>query len=111
MRIVARHLLWILIAGLPMQGSAAAFMALSAGQAVSIEPMQADHCDNADKDAGNVDSKCGSCASCCIGACAAPVDYLNPDAHPQPNDSLVSPEPAMTTFIAATLERPPRRCA
>jgi hypothetical protein len=124
MQIVARYLLCILIAVLPMQGSAAAFMALAASQAASGDAMVQDgHCDkvlaaqhhattdadaDAGEDAGNVHSKCSSCASCCIGACAPPVDYSNPALHPQLNDSHASLEPAMTTFISATLERPPR---
>jgi hypothetical protein len=127
MQIVARYLLCILIAVLPMQGSAAAFMALAASQAGSGDVMaQQGHCDkvqaaqhhasvdaddDAGDDAGNAHSKCSSCASCCIGACAPPVDYSNPQLHPQLNDSHGLLEPAMTTFISATLERPPRHRA
>jgi cytochrome c553 len=123
MRIVARYLLWILIAVLPMQGSAAAFMALAASPAAPVAVMTPEgHCDQVgagqhhtasatDADAGQAHSTCSTCASCCIGACAPPADYVPPLPHLQPNDTLASLEPAMTAYIPATLERPPRRPA
>ena len=125
MHIVARYLLWILIAVLPMQGSAAAFMALAASPAGRAQAaMQAGHCgqakasgdhavasSDAADEAGNMHAKCSSCASCCIGAYAPPFDTLNPVPPPQLNDALVLREPAMTAFISATLERPPRQHA
>jgi hypothetical protein len=123
MRIVARYLLWILIAVLPMQGSAAAFMALAASTDAPAAAMaQEGHCDKAvagrhhglgsdDADAADAHSTCSSCASCCIGACAPPADHVTPVPHFQPNGSLALPEPAMTAYIPATLERPPRQPA
>lgn len=96
-------------------------MTLAAGQASAAGvAARAGHCDEARAarhDAGAVDdadlahSKCSSCASCCIGACAPPADVPEPALQPQSEDSLVALEPAMTAHISATPERPPRHHA
>lgn len=126
MKFVARYLLWILIAVLPMQGSAAAWLLHGNGKV----PMTAEggHCGQvamahhaagkaatkaveASDQAGNPHAKCSSCASCCAGASAPPLDLLPSLPHPQVNIAAGLPQPAMTGFIASTPERPPRALA
>lgn len=53
--------------------------------------------------------KCSHCASCCVGAAAPPAvpSVLMPTTFTTFAGSAV--EPAMTAYVPATLERPPRR--
>jgi hypothetical protein len=126
MRIFVRYLLWILIAALPLQGGAVAFMSCGsgAGQASSSSRLpdasadeahagaHREHCDAGGANhAGSPHGKCSHCASCCVGAAAPPAipsDVLPPTFS---TFAAVAVEPAMTAYIPATLERPPRRYA
>ena len=121
MRALIRLLVWILIAALPLQGGAVAFMSCGADTAPSysvehhsgdaIAASQEEHCaqSGAEANAHIPHAKCSHCASCCVGAAAPPAvpsvmmpADLSSFAHP-------AVEPAMTAYIPATLERPPRR--
>lgn len=112
MRPLIRLMLWILIAALPLQGVAAIFIPCVAAQAhvqVATQPAAgAQHCAPAKSDlASGAHGKCSHCASC-VGACAPPsVPALVLPACLS-GDRVVAPEPAMTAYIPATLERPPR---
>lgn len=125
MRILVRYLLWMLIAAIPLQGGAVAFMSCS-GSPVSHAPVlhmmadqmgamdvaadpQREHCEQAGGAKEKAShSKCSSCASCCVGAVAPPSVPTNQVPDLLVNFSHVSPELAMTVFFPATLERPPR---
>lgn len=120
MRALIRLLLWILIAALPLQGGAVAFMSCGSAKAptYSVEHQRGEaaaegheeHCAQSGADhlsAPHV--KCSHCASCCVGAAAPPAvpSVLIPTTF----STFAGPavEPAMTAYIPATLERPPRR--
>lgn len=120
MRALIRLLLWILIAALPLQGGAVAFMSCGSTTAptYSVENHGGDaaaaaheeHC--AQVGAAHLNAphgKCSHCASCCVGAAAPPTvpSVLMPATFSTLAGSAV--EPAMTAYIPATLERPPRR--
>lgn len=119
MRLLARLLLWIMIVALPLQGGATTLVASGSwtapGQAIkhhvadSPAATHADHCAKAAADPVNVPhGKCSHCASCCVGAAAPPsVPSLSmPTLCATIAESAI--EPAMTAYIPATLERPPR---
>jgi hypothetical protein len=120
MRAFTRLLLWILIAALPLQGGAVAFMSFGSGTApsYSVEHHNEDaaaaareeHCAQSGADHLSAPhGKCSHCASCCVGAAAPPAvpSVLMPTTFSTFAGSTV--EPAMTAYIPATLERPPRR--
>jgi hypothetical protein len=123
MRLFVRYMLWILIAVLPLQGGAVAFMsnAVERAQGTTLThhmetvaggthaEMTPEHCDDSSPDkSGLSHGKCPHCASCCIGAVAPPAvpGHLPSDAFSTAATSTV--EPSMTAYIPATLERPPR---
>jgi hypothetical protein len=144
MQTLVRYLLWMLIAALPLQGTAAAFMsgagmdrasaaragatmieaamaatmpAITAatapnaltGMADELVAMHAAHCGESMPEHGKAThGKCSSCASCCVGACAPPQAVVLFLALPLARRAVLVAEPAMTAFIPATLERPPR---
>lgn len=138
MNIFVRYLLWILIAALPLQGGAVAFMSCGSGSgqtqssshhedenatdvhadthhedetaiAVHLDAHH-EHCDDGDSvHAGSPHGKCSHCASCCIGAAAPPA--IPSEVFPTNFTTFATAavEPSMTAYIPATLERPPRR--
>ncbi|WP_139236521.1 hypothetical protein [Rugamonas rubra] len=140
MQTLVRYLLWMLIAALPLQGTAAAFMsgagmdrdsaaragaemvaavmaatmpatasAAQTGMADELVAMHAAHCGEAMPEHGKAThGKCSSCASCCVGVCAPPQAVVLFFALPLARCAVLVAEPAMTAFIPATLERPPR---
>lgn len=140
MQTLVRYLLWMLIAALPLQGTAAAFMSgagmdrdsaaragaemveavmadtmpataptAQTGMADELVAMHAAHCGEAMPEHGKAThGKCSSCASCCVGACAPPQAVVLFSALPLARCAVLVAEPAMTAFIPATLERPPR---
>ncbi|MBV6324344.1 hypothetical protein [Duganella violaceipulchra] len=113
MRPFIRFLLWILIAALPLQGMAVVLIpcaALPAPMQVASEPAaRAEHCAPAKPElqASGAHGKCSHCASC-VGASAPPVvpSLVLPASFSGAGVSAA--EPAMTAYIPATLERPPR---
>ncbi|UGQ49105.1 hypothetical protein [Massilia endophytica] len=115
---VRRLLLWLLVAVLPIQGSAA--MAAACGMHRSVPAVQQHHAapeahcgmaDAADAKAPDHQGKCGGSSSCCLAACA-PMSAAPALAAPhQPFVTPISREPAMTGHIPATPERPPRLAA
>lgn len=111
MRPFIRLLLWILIAALPLQGAAAVVIpCIAAVQAqVASEPVAgAEHCAPAKSDlASGAHGKCSHCASC-VGASAPPSVPVLVLPASLSGAGFVAPEPAMTAYIPATLERPPR---
>ncbi len=117
MRTLFRYLLWILIAALPLQGSIAAVVSCKAGapSPMAVQHMDAsaaqDHCKQAADVKATSHAKCSHCASCCVGAAAPPMlpALVLPDAFSTFSGNIA--EPAMTAYIPATLERPPRRLA
>ncbi|PHV05908.1 hypothetical protein CSQ96_17695 [Janthinobacterium sp. BJB412] len=130
----------MLIAALPLQGTAAAFMsgagmgrdsaaragaemveaampatmsaatpAAQTAMADELVAMHAAHCGEVMPEHGKAThGKCSSCASCCLGACAPPQAVVLFLALPLARCAVLVAEPAMTAFIPATLERPPR---
>jgi hypothetical protein len=115
MRTFFRYLLWILIAALPLQGSIAAVVSCQPGAPplAAVRHMDAsaapDHCQQADDAKAAGHGKCSHCASCCVGAAAPPMvpALVLPAALSSFAGNVA--EPAMTAYIPATLERPPRR--
>jgi hypothetical protein len=114
MRTLVRFLLWMLIVALPLQAGAAAVMPISAlTMPVAAQPAaHAGHCASAEagktKATAGEHGKCNHCAGCCAGASAppgVPVAVL-PAAYS--GSGFSAGEPAMTAYIPATLERPPR---
>jgi hypothetical protein len=113
----------MLIAALPLQGSAFAFMPCSnveAPRAVAqhCEEMAAvvlaDGADEPNQDAGlsaGAHEKCSHCAICSAGTAAPPAvpTVVLPAAFS--SSVLTSTEPAMIAHIPATPKRPPRRLA
>lgn len=72
--------------------------------------MEHEHCGTGERnhDAG-AHGKCSQCASCCVGAAAAPT-MSKPALPPGFSASAIAAiEPAMTIHFPAALERPPRR--
>jgi len=134
MHIAIRFLLWLMIAALPLQGSAFASMpcagvdvmdvltaadhAEAPGQhcgdmadvAESTAPAAGEHCTSHDGGSHAADShgKCSQCASCCIGAVAPPAmpSPVFPAAFSSVAPSAV--EAAMIAHVPATPKRPPR---
>lgn len=120
MRPLVRLLLWILIAALPLQAGAVAFMSCGSAAAPSYPVEQhvvagaaATHAARCAQDGKDhlpaAHGKCSHCASCCVGAAAPPA--LPSVVMPTIFSTFAGPaaEPAMTAYIPATLERPPRR--
>jgi hypothetical protein len=115
MRIFVRFLLWMLIAALPLQAGAAAVMpiaALTTPAPTAAQPtVHAGHCAaeaGKDKAAAGQHGKCNHCAGCCAGASAPPgvPAIALPEAYS--GSGVGAGEPAMTAYIPATPERPPR---
>lgn len=116
--------LWLLLAGVPLQGFASATMLLCAPRAdvnAHAAPVHDEHHAHADMHAGmehdktathhGSDMKCASAAFCCTGAPLASTMSMPP---PAPAGSC-APIPFETTAPPAVdlagLERPPKRLA
>lgn len=123
MRLIVRYMLLLLIAALSLQGVVAAAMPCHdgvqqtstpshqmAGDMVHHEAATEAHCGHDESHSlSNTHGKCSQCASCCIGASAPPVvDTAFAPAH-LPTTVVATSEPAMTIYVPAALERPPRR--
>ena len=116
MRTLVRFLLWMLIAALPLQAGAAAVMpiaALTMPAPVAAQPAaHAGHCASAEagksKASAGEHGKCNHCAGCCAAASAPPgvPAVALPAAYS--GSGFSAGEPAMTAYIPATPERPPR---
>jgi hypothetical protein len=114
MRTLVRFLLWMLIAALPLQAGAAAVMPIAALTMPAPAPMaaHAGHCASAEAgktklpDGGH--GKCNHCAGCCVGASAPPGAPAAALPAVYSRGGFSAGEPAMTAYIPATLERPPR---
>ncbi len=114
MRTLYRYLLWLLIAALPLQGGAAAFMScVSLAHGTRQEQgAQHAHCGQAkagQADAASPHGKCSHCASCFAGSTAPPSVPVVALPATFSTFAFVAGEPAMNVHIPATLERPPRR--
>ena len=108
----------MLIVALPLQAGAAAVMPIAAmtmpaPMAVAAQPaVHAGHCASAEagksKASAGEHGKCNHCACCCAGASAPPgvPAVVLPAAYS--GSGFIAGEPAMTAYIPATLERPPR---
>lgn len=123
MPLFVRCLLWILMAALPLQGSAAllstcattmpAQAQASQGcheQLAAIDGAPAAHHSDSDSgaDGGQPHGKCSTCASCCTAATAPPQSALPPATVPRAARALPAVEPAIVAIFPAGLERPPR---
>ncbi len=116
MRTLVRFLLWMLIVALPLQAGAAAVMpiaALTMPAPVAAQPAaHAGHCASAE--AGKTKAtlgehgKCNHCAGCCAGASAPPGVPVVALQAVYSGSGFSAGEAAMTAYIPATLERPPR---
>ncbi|MES2163381.1 MAG: hypothetical protein V4476_19680 [Pseudomonadota bacterium] len=113
MRLFIRFLLWMSIAALPLQGMAVVLIscaALPAQMQVAGQPAaQVEHCAPAksDQQASGAHGKCSHCASC-VGASAPPAVPSLVLPAPVSGAGFIAADPAMTAYIPATLERPPR---
>jgi hypothetical protein len=137
LRVLKTLLIWILIAGLPLQGMAAAIKA-SCGpahhhdlhaSAVHSHAAHSHHHEsegrqgNAGQDAspatmagdgpvtvhGAGDSSyCSACAACCVGACAPPAAIVLPSLHDLSERVLTLPSHIASGFVPGGLERPPK---
>jgi hypothetical protein len=120
-RLFFRLVLWLSITVLSLQGGAAmaigqaeapahATMAMArhAHHHVASESREDHCCASGAKTPAASHAKCPTCASCCCGSAAPPARL--PDFHmPSPACSPhAGVETAMTSFVPATLERPPR---
>jgi hypothetical protein len=54
-------------------------------------------------------SSCSACAVCCVGAVAPPSVSLWTPVYSSSESVISSPDPLITGFIPASLERPPKR--
>lgn len=115
-----RYVLWLLIAVLPLQGSAAAMLScgmkmaamqtVSQGQECHEHAAQVSPRDDAHQSKpalADAHGKCSSCASCCVGASAPPAALQQAPVQPVAGFADAGKDPAMTTFFPPTLERPP----
>jgi hypothetical protein len=120
MRLLFRFLLSLSITVLSLQGSAAMSMGYSKGNVheTVVTPRHEhhrtaelhvpEHRKHGSNVVASLHAKCPACASCCIGS--APPPALLPSFYPpgQASSPHANSEVAMTSFISATLERPPR---
>ncbi|PQO98639.1 hypothetical protein C5614_11175 [Massilia phosphatilytica] len=120
-RLFFRLFLWLSITVLSLQGGAA--MAIGQAEAPAhatmamadhahhhmVSPGGADHCcESGARTQAASHAKCPACASCCVGGAAPPArlpDFHVPSTASSPHAGV---EAAMTSFVPATLERPPR---
>lgn len=129
-RLFKTFLLWLLLAVLPLQGTAAAVQTSCGpmphhGAAEMVMQAQSHHHEGDDaadsvtvvaaKSAGDSadikhkSSHCSACAACCVGAVAPPSISALTSAYSSSLLEVVSPSPLVTGFIPAGLERPPKR--
>jgi len=111
MRLFFRLFLWLSISVLSLQGGAA----LAIGQAEApAHHRMASHdgehhcCESGAKSPAASHAKCPAGASCCVGSAALPArlpDFHMPTPASSPHAGVDAP---MTSFVPATLERPPR---
>jgi hypothetical protein len=120
MRLLFRFLLWLSITVLSLQGSAAMTMGHAEGdmRGMVVRPCHEHHRSaelrvlahrkHSPDVVASLHAKCPACASCCIGT--APPPALLPNFYPPARATLphANSDVAMTSFISATLERPPR---
>jgi hypothetical protein len=109
-RHLARLLLWLFIAALPLQGALAAIRACAADCTTDSKPIV--HHDRHDRgdahDKADNHGKCGASTSCCAGAVAPPAASLNVAA-PDVSFSLHMPgQLRLPGFVPDTPRRPPR---
>lgn len=114
MHLFIRCLLWILMAALPLQGSAAIFAACKTQAAASTQDCHqhdvspGGNVQHAGDDTAEPHGKCSTCASCCTAATAPPLAAVLPAPFPRAGRALPPPEPAYAAIFPAGLERPPR---
>lgn len=112
MRTLVRFLLWMLIAALPLQAVAAAVMPIAALTMPAPVAAHAGHCASAEAGKSKASAvehgKCNHCAGCCAGASAPPGVPAVTLPAVYSGSGISAGEPAMTAYIPATLERPPR---
>jgi hypothetical protein len=120
-RLFFRLFVWLSISVLSLQGGAA--MAIGQAEAPAHASMAmaghahhhmasrsgGDHCcESAAKAPAASHAKCPACASCCVGGAAPPAqlpDFHVPSTACSPHAGV---EAAMTSFVPAPLDRPPR---
>jgi hypothetical protein len=123
-RLFLRLLLWLSITVLALQGGAA--MAIGPAEApahatagmaghahhqvaqVASQDRAGHCCASGARTAAAPHAKCPACASCCVGTAAPPArlpDFHVPSSASSPHAGV---EAAMTSFVPAALERPPR---
>jgi hypothetical protein len=111
MRLFFRLFLWLSISVLSLQGGAAMAHGEAEGHAHHQVAAQdgAHHCCESDAKApAAAHAKCPACAGCCAGSAAPPArlpDFPMPSPASSPHAGV---DAAMTSFVPATLERPPR---
>lgn len=125
MPLFVRCLLWILMAALPLQGSAALLSACATTMPAQAQVQQgcheplaasagtpAQHHSDSDSDSGadggQSHGKCSTCASCCTAATAPPQSARPPATLPRAARALPAVEAAIVAIFPAGLERPPR---
>jgi hypothetical protein len=137
-RFLKTLMLWLLLAALPLQGIAAAMQttcgpmehgglaeatmsvhlhehggdALDAGDTVATDTgaaVKSAMSHDTSPDDSHDHATCSACASCCVGAVAAPPAAVVTPAYGSSLPSAVAPVPLVTGFVPAGLERPPKR--
>jgi hypothetical protein len=115
LKILVRCLLWMLMAALPLQGSAALFATCKAAQPPAAshgchEQAATDGAPVPDDGGALLKShgKCSTCASCCTAATAPPGAAPMPAPFPRASRAVPAVEPSMTAIFPSGLERPPR---
>jgi hypothetical protein len=120
-RLFFRLFLWLSITVLSLQGGAAMAVGQTEAPAHATTTMAGpahhhvagrrggdDCCESHARTPAASHAKCPACASCCVGSAAPPArlpDFHAPSTASSPHASV---EAAMTSFVPATLERPPR---
>ncbi|HEX8611610.1 MAG TPA: hypothetical protein VF800_10020 [Telluria sp.] len=111
-------LVWLLLLAIPLQGFAAASMALCEAARASLAShvvaagMDEGHCaapDSAPPDSAAPDSaaKCSNCAFCCVGMAIAPAFAAPAAAPPLASELIAYAAMHVTAHIPGGLERPP----
>ena len=129
-RVLKTLLIWLLLAALPLHGLAAAVQKScgpmvhrgSSEIGIQAQPYHHESGDaaipstvaSAKSTGGSVATKhkssfCSACATCCVGAVAAPSVSLVTLSYSSSLPVVSSPSPLVTGFIPAGLERPPKR--
>ena len=106
-------LVWLMLLAIPLQGFAAASLALCdaagapAASHVAAASMHEGHCAEPDSTAPDSPAKCSSCAFCCVGMAIAPAFAALTSPRPLASEPIAYAAMHVTAHIPGGLERPP----